>query len=243
MADVFVNYRTGDGDKSAVLIERELSHRFGKDTAFRASASIKPGRRYPEALLSGVRRSAVLLAVIGPEWARWPSLHEEGDWVRREIVEAFSCGIPVLPVLEGRTTERLRAADLPAELAEIAEIQSTRLDLHQAESDLIRIGDALVELVPSLLEAERSAAGDEAAGAVHNTMGEVHGTAVQSRDITGDVGTVIKGSQGPVHTGRGNLYHQSPHFSGDGATFVAGDNHGGIGHRFGEPRRPEDGGR
>jgi hypothetical protein len=241
MPDVFVNYRTGDGDKSAVLIERELSHRFGNGTAFRASKSIKPGMRFPERLLTGVQRSAVLLAVIGPGWAQCPKLHDEDDWVRREIIEAFRIGIPVLPILEGRTTKRLRGADLPAELAQLAEYQSLRLDLHQADADLARIGDALVELVPSLTEAEQSTPRTDAPGAVHNTVGDVYGTAVQSRDITGDVGVVIKGSKGPVHAGRGDLHHyDAPHFSGDGATFVAGDNHGGIGHRFGGSRRHGD---
>ncbi|WP_244321006.1 hypothetical protein [Streptomyces melanosporofaciens] len=47
MAEVFINYRTGDGEKTAALIKRELSYRFGEDSAFRASESIPPGMRYP----------------------------------------------------------------------------------------------------------------------------------------------------------------------------------------------------
>ncbi|MEV0974974.1 toll/interleukin-1 receptor domain-containing protein [Microtetraspora glauca] len=237
MPDVFVNYRTGDGDKTAVVIERELSHRFGEDAVFRASKSIKPGERYPEALLSNVRRSAVLLAVIGPDWTRFPALHDENDWVRREILEALACGIPVIPVLDGRGAERLRIADLPAELKRLADYQSVRLDLGDAKPDLDRIADRLTELVPTL----RDRIAPESSATVNNQMGEVHGTAVQSRDITGDVGTVVKADHGQFNLGKGD--QRNVHFSGPGATYVEGINNGGIRHRFGDSGTDGDDGR
>jgi hypothetical protein len=196
-------------------------------------------------LLSNVRRSTLLLAVIGESWSRAEALHHEEDWVRREILEALDCGIHVVPVLEGRRTERLRAAELPPELSELAERQSLRLDLHDAETGLRRIGDQIAELVPSLKQADRFSRPAAEPGAVHNSIGTTHGTAVQARDITGDVGTVVKGTQGPVHTGTGNI-HQ-PHyygnhnqFSGDGATYIAGENRGGIRNHFGGSGMPED---
>ncbi|MBG0817565.1 toll/interleukin-1 receptor domain-containing protein [Planomonospora sp. ID82291] len=256
MHDVFINYRTGDGEKSAALIAMSLSDRFGKDRIFRASQSIGPGEHFPARLLGAVRRSAVLLAVIGPEWIRSSAaLHDQDDWVRKEIAEAFACGIPVIPVLEGRTTERLDGALLPAELVRLAEVQYVRLDYQNVQADLTRIGDMLAARVPSLKEADRlasrppgpdaagDAAGNAAGNAVGNAAGDVYGTSVQSRDITGDVGTVTKHSHGPVHLGKGDLYSNSPRFSGDGATYVAGDNQGGIRHRFGGSRGNEDGDR
>lgn len=246
MPDVFINYRTGDADKSAALIDHELSHRFGSEKIFFASKSIPPSARYPRQLLSNVRRSAVLLAVIGESWSRNEALHREDDWVRQEILEALVCAIPIIPVFEGRKTERLRAAELPPALRELAECQYLRLDRHNA-ADLRRIGDEIIRLVPSLKEADRTAHQAVEPGTVHNSTGDVHGTAVQARDITGDVGngTVVKGNHGPVHTGSGDL-HQ-PHyygdqnnfsgdqnnFSGDGATYIAGDNRGGVQHQFG----------
>jgi hypothetical protein len=248
MPDVFVNYRTGDGDKSAALIERDLSHRFGSDKIFRASKSIPPGARFPQELLGNVRRSAVLLAVIGETWIRCAALHDEDDWVRREIVEALTWGIPVVPVLEGRKTERLCAAELPDSLAQLAEVQSLRLDLHNADAGLRRIGDEIAKLIPSLKDADRAARRAAEPGATHNSVGDVQGTTVQARDFTGDVGTVVKGNHGPVHTGTGDI-HQSHfsgdhnHFSGDGATYIAGDNRGGVRHRFGGSHREEGNGR
>ncbi|AGP52015.1 hypothetical protein M271_01900 [Streptomyces rapamycinicus NRRL 5491] len=181
-----------------------------------------------------------MLAVIGPAWTRFAELHRSDDWVRREILEAFDCGVPVVPVLEGRKTERLNGADLPPELGRLAEVQSVRLDMQNAVADLRRLGDVVADMVPSLKAHERHDRSSPDAGAVSNATGEVNGTAVQSRDITGDVGTVIKGSSGPVHTGKGDIYNNSRHisggrhFSGHGMTYFEGDNRGGIHQRFSE---------
>jgi hypothetical protein len=248
MNDVFINYRTGDGDKTAALIDQELSRRFGRKRIFRASKSIAPGHAYPEALLTGVRRSSVVLAVIGPDWTNFQArLRDPEDWVRKEILEAFNCAIPIVPVLDGRKTDRLNKADLPGELARLADLQSIPFDTHDTEAGLKRLGDLVAELVPGLYDLDRDVARSPAPESVRNSIGDVSGTAVQSRDFTGDVGgTVIKDSQGPVHTGQGNIYQNSRHVSGgrhvsgDGMTYVEGDHHGDIRHRFGGPDRHED---
>ncbi|WP_035796769.1 toll/interleukin-1 receptor domain-containing protein [Kitasatospora mediocidica] len=244
MPDVFINYRTGDGEKNAAVIDRELSRRFGEDRIFRASKSIKPGDRFAQELLANVRRSGVLLAVMGQGWSASRALYDEADWVRREILEALACGIPVIPVLDGRKAERLRAADLPVELALLAEVQSLRLDLQNALPDLERIGDAVADLVPALRDADRTVRRTPEPGSVTNTAETVNGTVTQARDVavTGDLaGTVVKGSQAALHTGKGDIHHHDgPQFTGDGATYVAGTNRGGIRHQFGGSRRRED---
>lgn len=212
MSDVFINYRTGDGDEAAALVERALSERFGKERIFRAARSILPGESFSDALLDGVRRSVVLLAIMGADWVRDPRLRDENDWVRREILEAYAHGVRVIPVLKGRKAERLNAADLPPELARLANVQSLRLDTRDNGADLKRIGDELADLVPSLREADRESQ-SVASDAVRNSVAEVRGMVVQGRDITGDIGTVIKGNRGPVHTGKGDIYQDSQHFS------------------------------
>ncbi|GAA3782021.1 hypothetical protein GCM10022403_015720 [Streptomyces coacervatus] len=224
MPDVFINYRTGDGDYLATILDRELSHRFGPAAGFRASKSIKPGQKFAPELLRGVRRSSVLLAVIGPGWAASPALRNEEDWVRREILEAFDCGIPVIPILSGRRMERLRGEDLPAPLAQLAEIQSLRYDNQNAPVDLDRIVAELVELVPELApsgQRERGAAVSQP-GSVHNEVtGGTQGPVFQGRDFTGDVGgTVIKNNSGPIHAGKGDQnnhhYTHAPKLPDDG---------------------------
>ncbi|PWI19785.1 TIR domain-containing protein [Streptomyces sp. Act143] len=222
MPDIFINYRTGDGEHLATILDRELSHRFGPAVGFRASKSIKPGQKFAAELLRGVRRSSVLLAVIGPGWTASPALHDEDDWVRREILEAFQCGIPVVPVLGGRRMERLRDEDLPAPLAQLAEIQSLRYDNQNAEADLDRIVAELVDLVPELAKPEQPdrAAPTGEAGDVRNEVGRgARGPVFQGRDFSGDVGgTVIKNNSGPVHAGKGdqnNHYHRRPELPDD----------------------------
>jgi hypothetical protein len=42
MHEVFINYRTGDSDEAATMIERTLSERFGTERIFRAAKSIAP---------------------------------------------------------------------------------------------------------------------------------------------------------------------------------------------------------
>jgi hypothetical protein len=163
-------------------------------------------------LLNGVCRSQVLLAIMGTDWARDPRLRDENDWVRREILTAYAHGVRVIPILKGRKAERLNAADLPPELARLANVQSLRLDTRDNGADLKRIGDELADLVPSLREADRDSQ-PAAPDAMRNSVAEPHGTVVQGRDITGDIGTVIKGNHGPVHTGKGDIYQDSQHFS------------------------------
>ncbi|MFF3285628.1 toll/interleukin-1 receptor domain-containing protein [Streptomyces sp. NPDC003023] len=248
MTDVFINYRTGDGDKTAALIDQELSRRFGSGRIFRASKSIAPGRAYPDELRTGLRRSAVLLAVIGPDWTNFRArLRDPDDWVRTEILEAFARELPVVPVLDGRKTDRLTKADLPEELARLADIQSVPFSTQDAAAGLKRLGDVVADMVPGLRDLDRDAAPSSEPGSVTNSIGDVSGTAVQSRDFTGDVGgTVVKGSTGPVHTGQGDIYQNSRHvsggrhFSGDGMTYFEGDHHGDIRHRFGDTGGHED---
>lgn len=231
MNDVFINYRTGDGDEAAVIIEKVLSERFGQERIFRAAKSIAPGSPYPETLLDAVRNSAILVAVMGPEWPHYPQLRDRNDWVRREILEAYSHGIRIVPVLKGRETGRLKATDLPAELARLAELQSLRLDMRDNEADLARIGDELAALVPSLHAADRTASRSGAPATVRNSASDIQGTVIQSHGITGDVGTVIKGNHGSVHAGKGNIYQDSQHFSGTGTTYTKKDADYGISHR------------
>jgi hypothetical protein len=155
------NYRNGDEEGTAMAIERELSRRFGSDQVYFASKSIRPGKDYVPDLLNAVHNSKVLLAVIGSRWLT--AVDEQGrkrvdkevDWTRKEIVEALDHGVPVIPVLVGRSQSRLSAADLPPELARLVNLQSCRLDTHNSETDLRKLGDEVARLVPSLVDSDQ----------------------------------------------------------------------------------------
>jgi hypothetical protein len=162
--EVFINYRTKDGKETAYVIDQALSGRFGTDSIFRAPKSIEPGANYIDALVNGVRRSSVLLALIGPDWLNAPDRKRPGrraldgaeDWVRREIEEAFACGVLVVPILLGRHTEQLEPQHLPLPLAGLADCQYLQFSLRNAESDLARLGDRLAKQVPALAALDKS---------------------------------------------------------------------------------------
>ncbi|GAB3214092.1 toll/interleukin-1 receptor domain-containing protein [Marinactinospora thermotolerans] len=230
MPQIFVNYRTGDEEATATLIERELSRHFGSRSVFRASKSIAPGRDFHRELLNGVHRSDLLLAVIGSGWLEagdgrgGRALEDPDDWTRREIAEAFAHGIPVVPVLVG-AARRIPAGVLPGEIAQIERCQYLRFNHRNAEADIGRLVKAVADAVPGLRHDLDAASpservppqrgpGDRATGgtAVHNHVGGNHGLSQQGRDFhrhsgTGDVGvnhgTVIGTANGPLHTGSG----------------------------------------
>ncbi|MGW3007442.1 toll/interleukin-1 receptor domain-containing protein [Streptomyces sp. NPDC001219] len=264
---IFVNYRTDDEEATATLVDRELSRVFGNENVFRASKSIGPGSRFPQELLTAVRRSSVLLAVIGPRWltaggsgGRSP-LEDESDWTRREIQEALETGAVVIPLLVGGA-KRLRNEDLPAEIGDLADCQYRRLNHRNAEADLVRLADDLVRLLPELTAAAGSNGYRSPSALPENDRGgESHGSGdarVRARvikhrqrggigNLNGDFsGTFVSEPQGPVHTGSGHLYqareqHLGPRISSDGgAVNYVADNHGDVqqGERNG---RPSDG--
>jgi TIR domain len=205
VAEVFINYRTGDGDEAAEFLAGRLSDRFGKEHIFKASHSIRPGESFPSALIDAVRKSTVMLAIMGPDWGAAPQLREEADWVRTEILTARESGTQVVPVIKGRKTDRLARASLPPELRYLADVHSLRLDMHESTDDLTRIGDFLADLVPTLKAADRTAGGPPASGATHNSAGEVSGSLVQGRDISGGVNNFsVRDTSGPAMLGDGN---------------------------------------
>lgn len=137
---VFINYRTGDGEVAAALLNQYLSPRLGKENVFWASRSIQPGTPYDRALLKNVWRSDFLLAVIGRNWLdagneHGRALDDEADWVRREIVEAFEHDVDVIPVFLDEAAPP-RQEQLPAPLAKLAFCQGVPLDLRRPDAGL-----------------------------------------------------------------------------------------------------------
>jgi len=204
MAEIFINYRTGDGDEAAEFLASRLADRFGKEHVFKASRSIQPGELFSEALIDAAQNSNVLLAVMGPDWGAAPQLHEEADWVRTEILAAQTSGTRVVPVIKGRKTDRLARASLPPDLMWLADVHSLRLDMHESTDDLTRIGDFLADLLPTLRAADRTADEPAASGATDNWASDVAGNLVQGRDISGVHSHNLSGTSGPVMTGDGN---------------------------------------
>ncbi|MCK7625969.1 toll/interleukin-1 receptor domain-containing protein [Streptomyces sp. RS10V-4] len=260
--EIFINYRTADEAWCASRLAKELGQRFGADRVFWDGDSLRGGDRYPEALVAAVRQCSVLLAVIGERWLHATdarggrALDNPEDWTRREIIDAFDWGIRVIPVLVSPRLGPFTRADLPPELAELADVQFRRLNPREPDAELDRLGDELASLVPALAavdsKAETTAAEPDRPRGVRNSLGDVHGTAVQAgrydsrqsggyRTTTGSGGTVVNGATGPVNIG--GAQHNAPVFFGDGANYAAGDFNGDVQQRFGEHRGHEGDGR
>lgn len=209
MPTVFVNYRTGDAEAAASLLEKYLADRFGRELIYRDTRSIAPGVPFDEDLIAAVRSSEVLLAVMGPGWDRFPELHSDDDWVRREILEAHEEGVPIIPVLLGRAAPRVSGEYLPPQLRFLVKVKSWILDTHDHETSLPGIGNKLADLVPTLRAAEQ-ALDTRSPGSVHNEAEDVD-SSVQAGSITGNVTNSRDTYGGPVN--------QGPHI---------GDNHYGV---------------
>jgi hypothetical protein len=152
VARIFINFRGQDEPGFAALLQRELSRTFGRHEVFYAGTTIQPGDDFQVQLLQGVRRAAVLLAVIGPRWLAAPhplggrALDCDTDWVRREIAEAFASDVRVIPILVD-DTERLTDAWLPTDISALSRCQYLRLRHSDLEYDLARIVDNLQAIV------------------------------------------------------------------------------------------------
>jgi hypothetical protein len=157
MADggVFINYRGEDSYSYGALLHMELSRCFGSESVFLDSESIPAGSDFVAELLSRVRRARVLLAVIGSCWLTAADaegrrrIDDPGDWIRRELVEAFTAGVRVVPVLTDNAG--MPAEDeLPGDIAVLGRCQYRRLRYRDAAADLTRLVADLTEpdLVP-----------------------------------------------------------------------------------------------
>ncbi|MEW2572503.1 toll/interleukin-1 receptor domain-containing protein [Streptomyces sp. NPDC047070] len=249
MHEIFINYRAKSGKPVAYMCNERLSARFGPDSVFLARKSIDPGDNYVETLDRAARRSRVLLAVIDEQWIDAPQRHEPAkralddpkDWVRREIEEALSSGALLIPLLVGRHVEQLDPHRLPASMAELADCQYSRLDLHTLDADLTGLGDRLVRQVPGLAALDRHTRPDATAAEEPEPRPTVRNDRQRGGigQVGGSVGSYVNDAHGPLHMGRGDMY-EGPRIEGDGTNYVAGDNRGGIRQRF-DRRAPREG--
>jgi O-acetyl-ADP-ribose deacetylase (regulator of RNase III) len=137
-SSVFISFRRKDQAGYAALLDRELTIEFGTDAVFQSTRSIEPGQDFVATVLTRLAASAVVLAVIGPEWLRHLRPDDDTDWVRRELATALGQGIPVIPILVEDATMPAEA-EMPAELAALSRCHYLRLNHRSLTSDMARI--------------------------------------------------------------------------------------------------------
>lgn len=137
---IFINYRRTDAGWPADLLRSELGRGFGETLVFLDVRGIDAGDDFEAVLESQLRRTTVLIVLIGNNWLQIHDrfgrrrLDQEHDWVRREIRTALqNPGCTVIPLL-------IDDAELPDERQALPEDIATLLTrqrcyLRQAHSD------------------------------------------------------------------------------------------------------------
>ena len=200
---MFISYRGEDSHSYGALLYRDLIDRFGRDLVFLDAESTPAGADFVKELLDRVRSARLLLAVIGPRWLTAPDLatgqrriDDPDDWVRRELAEAFTAGVRVIPVLTDHA-ELPTAADLPSDISALSRCQYRHLRRREPMSDLARIATDLVSIDPALAAAARSRAGEPRHLPAAQADERLHmqaegGCPEQVMELTGDVPSVLE---------------------------------------------------
>lgn len=163
---IFLSYRHADSGAYARLLQHELRERIPDALVFMDVVSIAPARDFTEIIREALDSCAVLVALIGHQWATIADeegrrrLDDPDDWVRFEVQTAFERGVLVIPVLVDGTTP-LRQQQLPAELQKLARLSALNLNYGQYyEYDANRLLNLIQEeLAKTLGEAESSVDG------------------------------------------------------------------------------------
>ncbi|MFE9171066.1 toll/interleukin-1 receptor domain-containing protein [Streptomyces kebangsaanensis] len=153
MTGIFINYRTGDGERAPELVDERLVRVFGGSKVFRDRRSMRPGTNFPEYLRRELENCTVLLALIGP---RWLDIRDEETGVRRidmpkdyvhdEIATAIALNKIVIPVL--LDAELPPAEKLPPSIVGLNNRQALHMREGYAHHDLAILTDELRQYVP-----------------------------------------------------------------------------------------------
>jgi tetratricopeptide (TPR) repeat protein len=192
MGGIFINYRGADSQTAAALIDRELTAQFGSDLVFLDSRSIPAGSDFVEELLGRVRACSVLLVVIGPRWltltngAGQRRIDDPQDWLRREVVEAFTHGLRVIPVLTGDVGLPAEA-ELPDDIAGLSRRQYVPLRRRYTDVDLAFLVKRIIDADPELAKvaAERHSATEQVPHQLPAAVAHFAGRAAELATLTG----------------------------------------------------------
>jgi hypothetical protein len=151
---IFLSYRRADAAPYARLLKFQLTERFPDVHVFMDLDSIEAGLDFAEVIAEAVDSCAVLVALIGRQWATLAD--EEGhrrldnldDYVRFEVQTALDRGVRVIPVLVDGARP-LQQEQLPPELHKLARLNALEMSYGRYEYD----ADRLLDLVQRVLAA------------------------------------------------------------------------------------------
>jgi TIR domain len=147
LPSVFICYRRERDAFSAAVLRAGLAQRWGPSRVF-IDVEIPPGIEFPEQLEQRINDADFLLTVIGPSWVN-PRLHEQDDWVRREIRIARAHGTAVVPILveDARMPE---PAGLPEDIRYITNKTAYPVSHVTWQADVDELAHELERRIPPL---------------------------------------------------------------------------------------------
>ena len=135
MRKIFVSYRRRD---SAIFVGRiydRLISYYGTDSIFLDIDSLHGADNFPEVLSETIRKSAVVLAVIGNDWLGVQNgdpqerrIDDQSDFVRLEIEQAIGHAKPIIPVYFGDCAP-LTPDVLPSTLKPLASAHAVEISI------------------------------------------------------------------------------------------------------------------
>jgi tetratricopeptide (TPR) repeat protein len=145
---IFLSYRREDAAPYARLLKYQLSERFPAAQVFMDLDSIEAGRDFAEAINEALNSCAVLVALIGRQWATLTDeqgqrrIDNPDDLLRFEVHAALERGVRVIPVLVDGA-EPLRQHQLPVELRKLGRLNALELSYGRYEYDMGRLLDLI----------------------------------------------------------------------------------------------------
>jgi hypothetical protein len=129
---IFISYRRGDATAYAGWLADTLGNLYGEQIVFRDIDAVKAGTDFVEAIERALEACAVMLVVIGRDWAtKFVERQRTGqeDYTRLEVATALKGNVRVIPVLvQGASMPS--ADELPDDLAALT--RRNAKELHDA---------------------------------------------------------------------------------------------------------------
>lgn len=152
MGNIFICYRRDDSRDVSDRIFGELKRHFSRNRLFKDVNNIPPGVNFKTYIETELQKSAVMLAIIGPNWLSKNAdglrrLDDPADLVSIEISTALRLQIRIIPVLVGGAKMPTRDM-LPTTLGSLADLHATTVRSDpDFDGDLIRLRAVLEPIV------------------------------------------------------------------------------------------------
>lgn len=159
---IFLSYRRADAPAYARLLQHALRDRIPDAHVFMDMDAIEAGVDFVRVIREAINSCAVLVAVIGRQWATLTDeqgrrrIDDPDDYVRFEVRAALERGVRVIPVLVDGARP-LQREHLPSELYELAALNALEVSHSHYDFDVDRLLNSIRRVIgeASMIRAKR----------------------------------------------------------------------------------------